>query len=406
MKQIFDVIIVGGGMTGASLALLLKPAIEQGLKVALVEAHAASAQQVSQPSFDDRTTALSLSTQRIFSKIGVWPNMAGQACAIKHIQVSQQKQLGRIRLHAQDSQVEAMGYVLENRIMGQQLMSAMLKIPQLTLFAPAQVTSYEVDAQGAQLIISQQDQTIELQGDLVVLADGANSEGCRQLGINQSRHDYGQNAVVCNVSFDLPHDNWAFERFTMQGPMALLPMTANRLALVWCMGKEQSQQYLDMNDDAFQQALQQAVGHKLGRVIRSGERFSYPLNLVVAQEQVRRHVVVLGNAAHAMHPVAGQGFNLALRDTQALAKQISDHWSDDSIGSLDVLNRYLSNQIKDQKITIGLSDGLPKAFTQSGTAWSLLRAMGMSVMDVTPVAKKLFTRQAMGLVGSADSWQP
>jgi len=406
MKQIFDVIIVGGGMTGASLALLLKPAIEQGLKVALVEAHAASAQQVSQPSFDDRTTALSLGTQRIFSKIGVWPNMAGQACAIKHIQVSQQKQLGRIRLHAEDSQVEAMGYVLENRIMGQQLMSAMLKIPQLTLFTPAQVTSYKVDAKGAQLTILQQDETIELQGDLVVLADGANSEGCRQLGINQRRHDYEQNALVCNVSFDLPHDNWAFERFTMQGPMALLPMTANRFALVWCMGKEQSQQYLDMNDDAFKQALQQAVGHKLGRVNRSGERSSYPLSLVVAQEQIRRHVVVLGNAAHAMHPVAGQGFNLALRDTQALAKQISEYWSDHSIGSLDVLNRYLSNQMKDQKITIGLSDGLPKAFTQSGTGWSLLRAMGMSVMDVTPVAKKLFTRQAMGLVGSADSWQP
>ena len=406
MKQIFDVIIVGGGMTGASLALLLKPAIEQGLKVALIEAHAASAQQVSQPSFDDRTTALSLSTQRIFSKIGVWPNMAGQACAIKHIQVSQQKQLGRIRLHAQDSQVEAMGYVLENRIMGQQLMSAMLKIPQLTLFTPAQVTSYKVDAKGAQLTILQQDQTIELQGDLVVLADGANSEGCRQLGISQRRHDYGQNAVVCNVSFDRSHDNWAFERFTMQGPMALLPMTANRFALVWCMGKEQSQQYLDMNDDAFQQALQQAVGHKLGRVIRSGERFSYPLSLVVAQEQIRRHVVVLGNAAHAMHPVAGQGFNLALRDTQALAKQISEHWPDHSIGSLDVLNRYLFSQIKDQKITIGLSDGLPKAFTQSGTGWSLLRAMGMSVMDVTPVAKKLFTRQAMGLVGKAGYWQP
>jgi len=144
----------------------------------------------------------------------------------------------------------------------------------------------------------------------------------------------------------------------------------------------------------------------LGRVIRSGERFSYPLSLVVAQEQIRRHVVVLGNAAHAMHPVAGQGFNLALRDTQALAKQISEHWPDHSIGSLDVLNRYLSSQIKDQKITIALSDGLPKAFTQSGTGWSILRALGMSVMDVTPVAKKLFTRQAMGLVGSADTWQP
>ncbi len=406
MKQEFDVIIVGGGMTGASLALLLKPAMEKGLKVALVETHDVAQQQVAQPSFDDRTTALSLSTQRIFDKIGVWSTLAQQACAIKHIQVSQQKQFGRIRLHAQDNQVDAMGYVLENRIMGMQLMSALLKLPALTVFAPAQVTSYEVTLQGAQLQISQQDQTLQLQAQLVVLADGANSEGCRQLGIIQKRHDYQQDALVCNVSFDRPHQNWAFERFTMQGPMALLPMTNNRFALVWCMGKQQAQQYLALDQDDFTQVLQQAVSHKLGRVNRIGERYSYPLSLVRAQEQVRTHVVVMGNAAHAMHPVAGQGFNLALRDAQALAKQIDHHWPSQSLGSLAVLNDYLSAQTKDQHITVGLSHGLPNAFTQAGSGWSLVRALGMSAMDVSPMAKKLFTRQAMGLVGTAEPWQP
>ncbi len=406
MNQEFDVIIVGGGMTGASLALLLKPAMEKGLKVALVEVHAASAQQVTQPSFDDRTTALSLSTQRIFSKIGVWPTLAAQACAIKHIQVSQQKQFGRIRLHAQDHQVDALGYVLENRIMGQQLMRALLKLPSLTLLAPAQVTSYEVGAQGAQLQVLQHEKTLKLQAQLVVLADGANSEGCRQLGITQARHDYEQDALICNVSFDCPHEHWAFERFTMQGPMALLPMTNNRFALVWCMSKQQSRHYLAMDDDAFQQALQQAVGHKLGRVNRIGQRFNYPLSLVVAQEQVRSNVVVLGNAAHAMHPVAGQGFNLAMRDAKALARQIDRHWPGQEVGSLGLLNDYLVSQLQDQAMTIGLSHGLPKTFTQPGTGWSLIRALGMSAMDVSPVAKKLFTRQAMGLVGRADAWQP
>ncbi|MEY8205072.1 MAG: 2-octaprenyl-6-methoxyphenyl hydroxylase [Bermanella sp.] len=406
MKQEFDVIIVGGGMTGASLALLLTTAMAQGLRVALIETHEVSSQQVAQPSFDDRSTALSLSSQRIFAKLGVWPTMAAQACAIKHIQVSQQQQFGRIRLHAADSQVEAMGYVLENRIMGQQLMTALLRLPSLSIFSPARVSAYSITSQGAQLEVVQQEQTLQLQAQLVVLADGADSAGCRQLGIIQQRHDYQQDALVCNVSFDAAHQNWAFERFTMQGPMALLPMTNNRYALVWCMEKQQAQDYLALSSSDFAQRLQQALGHKLGRVQRIGERVSYPLNLVQAQEQVRSHVVVLGNAAHALHPVAGQGFNLALRDALALARQIERRWPTPSLGSLSLLNDYVAAQVQDQNITIGLSHGLPKAFTQAGAGCSLLRALGMSALDVSPLAKKLFSRQAMGLVGAADTWQP
>ncbi len=406
MKQEFDLVIVGGGMTGASLALLLKPAIEQGLKVALVEGHAISTHDITQPSFDDRTTALSFSTQQIFKKMGVWSNMAGQACAIEHIQVSQQQQFGRIRLHAQGNQVPAMGYVLENRIMGQQLLGALSSVSALRVFAPAQVTTYQVDELGAKLQLKQADETIELQAKLLVLADGANSEGCRQLGIVQTRHDYQQDAVVCNVSFDKPHNNWAYERFTTQGPMALLPMTGNRFALVWCMSREQSQRYSDMDDEAFAQILQSALGHNLGRVNRVGKRARYPLSLVVAKEQVRSSVVVLGNAAHALHPVAGQGFNLALRDAQALANHIRTQWSLQSLGNIAGLMDYVGGQSNDQKTTIGLSHILPTTFTHPGFTWSLVRALGMTAMDVTPLAKKLFTRQAMGLVGSADVWQP
>jgi 2-octaprenyl-6-methoxyphenol hydroxylase len=406
MKHEFDVAIVGGGMTGASLALLLKPAIEQGLKVALIEGHAISTHDITQPSFDDRCTALSFGTQQIFEKMGVWLRVAGQACAIEHIQVSQQQQFGRIRLHAQDNHVDAMGYVLENRIMGQQLLGAILNVPALRVFAPAQVVTYQVDEKGAKLQLSQTGETIDLHAKLLVLADGANSEGCRQLGIMHTRHDYEQDALVCNVSFDKPHQNWAYERFTTQGPMALLPMTGNRFALVWCMNREQSQRYLNMDDKAFSQVLQLALGHKLGRVNRVGKRANYPLNLVVAKEQVRSNVVVLGNAAHALHPVAGQGFNLALRDAQALANHIRVHWPKQSLGNLAGLMDYLAGQTRDQKATIGLSHGLPTAFARPGTAWSMIRALGLTAMDVTPVAKKLFTRQAMGLVGSADVWQP
>ncbi len=409
MTQKYDIVIVGGGMVGASLALLLREQIKNGLSVALIDVHAATPVNLLQPSFDARTTALSLGTKRILEQLNQWSGLQHHACAIEHIQVSQQKQLGRIRLHAQDSQVEAMGFVLENRVLGQQLWQSLIELEGLTLLAPAKVESYQINGQGAQLTLNKEGEKIELSCELLVLADGANSEGCAQLGITQKRFDYQQSALVCNINFDQPHENWAFERFTLDGPLALLPMSNNRFGLVWCMSADQAAEKQNLNEADFKAALQKILGYKMGRLQRIGERQTYPLSLVQAQEQVRSHVVVLGNAAHALHPVAGQGFNLALRDCVALAQQIKLHLNKDSkenLGNLSVLNKYLASVQSDQFITTTISHGLPISFTQKGTGFSLLRAMGMTAMDISPVMKKLFAKQAMGLVGGTQPWRP
>ncbi|MFT5591999.1 MAG: 2-octaprenyl-6-methoxyphenol hydroxylase [Oceanicoccus sp.] len=409
MKNSFDVIIVGAGMVGASLALLLRKYMAQGLSVALIDDHQIDATQGQQPSFDDRTTALSLGTQRIFEALSLWSGLASASCAIEHIQVSQQGQFGRVRLHAKDESVAALGYVIPNRALGQVLSQALLESPQLSIFAPASVEHYQINSDGACLQLQLAGETIELTGRLLVLADGVNSAGCQQLGIAQRRHDYGQTALVCNVSFDRPHDHWAFERFTRGGPLALLPMQGNRFALVWCMPHEQAQAHLALGETEFNLRLQQAVGFDKGRIIKSGDRSCYPLVLSQAAEQVRSHLVVLGNAAHGLHPVAGQGFNLALRDAKALANSIAQTWQQhgaDQLGQLPHLLSYQYAQGQDQTFTIGLSHHLPVQFAQSGAAWSLVRSVGLTMLDTLPVAKTLFARQAMGLVGSAQTWQP
>jgi 2-octaprenyl-6-methoxyphenol hydroxylase len=417
MNKSFDVIIVGAGMVGASLALLLRECMAKGLSVALIDEHDVTATQGQQPSFDDRTTALSLGTQRIFEGMSLWSdtsfaaeaNLASACCAIKHIQVSQQGQFGRVRLHAKDESVEALGHVIPNRALGQVLSQALLNTSQLSIFAPASVERYEMGESGACLQLRQSGESVSLTARLLVLADGVSGAGCQQLGIEQHRHDYGQAALICNVSFDRPHDHWAFERFTRGGPLALLPMQGNRFALVWCMPHEQAQRYAELDDVEFNQRLQQTVGFDKGRIVKSGDRVCYPLALSQAAEQVRRNLVVLGNAAHGLHPVAGQGFNLALRDTKELANNIAQtflHQGADQLGELAHLLSYQRAQTQDQTLTIGLSHQLPTQFSQPGMTWSLIRSLGLTMMDTLPVAKTLFARQAMGLVGATASWQP
>lgn len=410
-EQSFDVVIVGGGMVGASLSLLLNDYMNKGLRVALIDGHDISHKSISnlnmqQPSFDERTTAISLGSQRILEQLNVWGLMQKTATPIEHIQVSQQKQFGRVRLHANDVNVPALGYVVENKSIGTGLQTALLGQDKLTVFAPADVVSYKPLEQGVELELSVGDskekQTIIT--ELLVLADGVNSLGCRQLGIDQSRYEYDQHAIVCNVSFDQNHKQWAYERFTQSGPLALLPMGANRFALVWCMDSEQVAERLACNSEVFRDELQKLISFDKGRITQVGERASYPLALVQANEQVRHRIVVLGNAAHALHPVAGQGFNLALRDAKALANTIATQLNDP--GKLSGLQEYAKHQQSDQSLTTSLSHTLPTKFSEQGLHWSLLRGLAMTAMDVLPTAKQLFANQAMGLVGKAKAWRP
>jgi 2-polyprenyl-6-methoxyphenol 4-hydroxylase len=409
MNKSFDVIIVGAGMVGASLALLLRQCMSQGLSVALIDEHEIRVNDGQQPSFDDRTTALSLGTQRILETLSLWSNLRQHSCAIEHIQVSQQGQFGRVRLHANDEGVSSLGSVIPNRALGQGFSQALLGCDHLTILAPANVQSYEMHDQGAQLTLEKEGEIERLQTSLLVLADGARSAGCKQLCIEQQRHDYGQTALICNVSFDRPHDHWAYERFTQGGPLALLPMHGNRFALVWCMPHEQAQACLELEESSFNQRLQGMLGFDKGRITKSGERSCYPLALTQAKEQVRRHLVILGNAAHGLHPVAGQGFNLALRDANELAKNITHTYLNHGLGQLGELAhllRYQHAQQHDQALTINLSHHLPTQFAQTGCAWSMMRSLGLTMMDSVPVAKTVFARQAMGLVGATQAWQP
>ena len=409
--QTFDVVIVGGGMVGASLSLLLDSYIKKGLKVALVDAHEISSQNVAdvnmqQPSFDERTTAISLGSKRILTALGVWSGIGQSATAIEHIQVSQQKQFGRVRLHASECKVEALGYVVENKSIGCSLQAGILSQKKLTIFAQSNVEHYKVISTGValQLRCADSKSITPIETRLLVLADGANSEGCRQLGIEQTKHDYKQHAIVCNVSFEQPHDQWAYERFTQQGPLALLPMGSNRYALVWCMDSEQAAERMACDVEQFKSELQSVVSYDKGRITQIGKRSQYPLALVQSSEQVRRHVVVLGNAAHALHPVAGQGFNLALRDAKSLAKTIGEQLDDP--GNLSGLLEYVENQKQDQMLTTSISHLLPTQFSQPGLHWSALRSLAMTAMDAIPVSKQLFANQAMGLVGKASEWKP
>lgn len=409
MTQQFDVAIVGAGMVGASLALLLDDAMAQGLTVALIDEHEIQLQDAQQPSFDERTTALSFGTQQIFSQLDIWSDLAKQACPIEHIQVSQQGQLGRVRLHAQDERVDALGYVVPNRVIGQTLSRSLLNHPKLTLIAQTKVKQYRSVESGTELVIEQSGSQQSINTRLLVLADGANSQGCAQLGITQQRFDYGQQAIICNITLDKPHQNWAYERFTLGGPLALLPIQGNRFALVWCLPKADAQSYLDLTECEFNAQLQSIIGFDKGRIVSSGERVTYPLVLSQASEQVRHHLVVLGNAAHGLHPVAGQGFNLALRDAKALAQNIMQTiqlHGVDQLGQLKHLLSYVTSQKMDQSLTINMSHHLPTKFTQTGTLWSLIRALGLTALDSLPVAKTLFARQAMGLVGGRQPWQP
>lgn len=397
-EQAFDIVIVGGGLVGATLALALSRYVYW--RVALIEKTAFDFNalgQVMHPSFDARNTALSNGTCELFDQLGLWASLKPQAAAIAHIDVSDQGGFGHVTIDAEQERVAALGYVIENRFIGEALLGALRAVDRVTLFSPAEFSHPKAVAGGFSGVISQENKQVPVRTRLLIVADGADSPTCEQLGIGVARKAYGQQGIVTALASDRAHNGRAWERFTPHGPLAILPQTENRLGLTWCVDNADAERLLQLSDIAFMHALQQVAGSSPGNFLRVGRRYAYPLRLVLAEEQVRPHLVVLGNAAHGLHPVAGQGLNMALRDVVVLVRVLVDATRRElPLGNFHVLQEYLAQRGPDQFNTIQFSDKLTRLFSSDAAPMRLLRNTGLALFDVLPGAKHTLARYAMG----------
>ena len=404
----FDLIIIGGGLAGASLACALK---NSTLKIALVEAFELNTD--SQPSYDDRTVALSYGSRCIFDSMGLWSSLAPFAEAINTIHISDRGHFGVTRLSKEQEGVEALGYVLENRAIGQQLYADMVdglseKGGAITLFCPARLKTLQQDKQQVAVEILTGGESQKLSAKLLVAADGNNSQVMKLLAIGSSRQSYDQVALISNVTPGNKHNNVAYERFTDSGPLAFLPMQKNRCSVVWTLGPQQADSLYALDEAHFLQQLQQRFGYRLGQLKKAGKRQIYPLFLQSATQMVHGRVALIGNAAHSVHPVAGQGFNLALRDVALLSELIVDSlpgsptdWGKTAsdIGRQTMLQRYAELREDDIRRVYRFTDALVKTFSNNIAALAQLRSLSLLMVDVVPDIKHQLAAQSMGLSG-------
>lgn len=407
--QAYDLVIIGGGMVGASLAAALLPLAESlQLRIALVEAQPLPDDGHSEPrfvpSYDARSTALAQGVRTLYTRMGIWSALDAHLTPINTIHVSERGRFGTTRLRAEEEAVPALGYVVENHWLGQVLISHLHnhRNAYLDLISPAEVTALEPMPEGQRVTLQLEGETRTLDAQLVVMADGGRSELRERIGIHYSEKSYGQHALVANVSLDRPHQNVAYERFTEAGPVALLPGETlagkARCGLVWTLSDDALDEVLALDDDAFLKRLQHTFGFRTGRFVAVGERYHYPLKLTLAQEQVRSGLVVLGNAAHALHPIAGQGYNLALRGVVALADLIIERRRAGlPLGDIGCLRDFVEQRYEDQQRTIGFSDLTLRAFTSENSLLRFGRGAGLQLLDICPALKTVFARAAMGL---------
>jgi 2-polyprenyl-6-methoxyphenol 4-hydroxylase len=406
----YDIIIAGGGMVGASLAISLAAAQDNPLNILVVEGVALPADTGEnpqyQPSFDARCTALSFGSHKHFDRIGVWQDLREHTQPIRQIQVSDRGRFGSVLMDCEEEGLEALGYVVENHWLGKVLLHRLSSLDQVTLQCPASVTTCQPARDKVYVTVKDgesADSQHTLSAKLLVIADGANSALCRQLGIGSMQQEYGQTAIISTVAHRRPHDGKAFERFTERGSVAFLPLVAgsnkeHRSALVWVNDSDSAEELCAIPENQFLARLQEQFGYRLGRLDKVGQRFAYPLKRIQAQEQYRSSVAVLGNAAHSVHPVAGQGFNLSLRDVARLAESLLEAYrAARSIGDPALLQRYYQQQESDQDRTIAASGLLPGLFHNRRPALKLASDAGLLLMDLMPGIKSGLVRYATGL---------
>jgi len=389
-----SVIIVGGGMAGATLALAISSLTQGRMAVDLVEA--TRPDDRSHPGFDARAIALAQGTCQQLTRIGVWPALRDCATAITEVHVSDRGHAGFVNLYAQDYQVDALGQVIELHDAGQRLFALLAKAPGVTLHCPARVVDVVRTAEQAEVLL---DNGRRISGKLLVAADGSRSALAQACNLQWQQSDYPQFATIANVTTAVHPQGRAFERFTRYGPLALLPMSQGRSSLVWCHAREDREQVDAWDDARFINELQQAFGWRLGRILRAGKRHSYPLSLLTANQHVSHRLALVGNAAQTLHPIAGQGFNLGLRDVMSLAETLAQAQQDgEDPGSYALLSRYQQRRQQDQQATIGVTDGLIRLFANRYGPLVVGRNLGLMAMAQLPAVRDAFAKRTLGWV--------
>jgi len=392
----FDLAIAGGGLVGASLALALAPL---RLRIALVEGVAPGGG--GHPSFDERTTALANGSVRIFKSLGVWRHMEREATPIRRIHVSEQGRFGTARIDAAEQGLESLGCVLPNRVIGDALWAGLAECDGVEVIAPARATGSEVEGERRTLTCEGDDAGRRITARLVVAADGAHSLVREQAGIEADHWSYGQTAVIATVTTQRFHDHVAYERFTPQGPIAVLPLAEGRCGIVWTRRPEEATRLPGLDDAQFLAEFQRDFGFRLGRILRVGARHAYELGLARSASHVAPRLAVVGNAAQAMHPIAGQGFNLGLRDAASLAEVIADarREGDADAGAPRTLEAYAAWRAQDQGRIVAFTDGLVRLFGSPLGLARGLRGAGLLAFDAFPPAKAAMARLSVGAAG-------
>ena len=383
-------------MVGASLAVALAPL---GLKVSLVEAIAHDS--ASQPSFDERTTALSNGSRRILETLGVWPGVAPQATPIRKIHVSDQGRFGFARIDAAEQGLAAMGYVVPNRALGAALWSRLQTSSNVHIFCPAAVSRITATPRAVALEVAGTSETAGIETKLVVAADGAQSAVRSAFGVDAESRDYQQTAVITTVLPQRFHDHVAFERFTRSGPLALLPLEGGRCTLVLTLSRPTAEAAMAWSDSEFLAEVQRRFGFRLGRFLEVGRRVAYPLALTRAARTSADRCAIVGNAAQGLHPVAGMGFNLGLRDVASLAELIAEHRHEPNFdaGAPSLLAEYDAWRAADRGGVIAFTDGLVRMFANPLGVVQRLRNVGLLAFDLFPPAKAALSRLSTGAGG-------
>ena len=370
------IVIVGGGPVGSVLALALQ---QQGMSFTMLEARAKGASHA-----DTRALALSYGSRLILERLGIWDVVVAKATAINTIHISQRGGLGRIKLNAADHNMTAIGYVLPYGALTQAL-DTVLDATNLLYEAEATAIKTLPDASEVTFTLNNQSQT--LQSRLLIVADGGRSLGEIE-GIKKETKEYGHNALVSKVTADLPHNHIAYERFTPTGPMALLPNGKAEFSLVWTGEKASIDGLLQLDDTAFLAQLHAAFGDRVGQFLRVEKRISFPLKLSTLKPSTAPHLAVIGNAAQTMHPVAGQGFNVGMRDAWALADLIVNT-PPEGLGDAQMLASYNKLRQRDTRGGILFTDLLVNVFSNDVIGLGAIRGVGLGLLELLKPAKKM-----------------